>query len=245
METKKVKKSRLNFKRLLILILVVYLFGYGVYYLFKEPIRNIVISGNVLINDADIISAGGLKGYPSMLAVNNRAIAKKIKKLTLVEDVKIKKDFHFRLHIEIVESKILFIHNTNGQLMLSNGEYTENKFDVLGIPSLINYAPKNVLYEFSLAFGVVDYGIIGLISEIEYSPSVGEDGTTIDETRFIIYMNDGNIIYTNTAKVENLQHYREIFASLADRKGILYLDSGNHRNFLFMPFENLVEVDEE
>jgi len=245
METKKVKRTRLNYKKLLILLLVVYLFGYGIYYIFNEPIRNIVISGNVLLSEADVIEAAGLKRYPAMLRVNNRRTISRIKRLTLVEDAKIRKDFRFRVHIEIIESRVMFLHITNGELMLSNGNYIENNFDVFGIPTLINYAREAILREFTLRFGVVDYGIISLISEIEYSPSIGEDGTTLDETRFILYMNDGNIIYTNTAKVENLQHYREIFASLADLKGILYLDSGNHRNFLFMPFDNLVEANEE
>ena len=51
MKTKKVKKKKLNFKKLLILILFLYLICYSLYYLFSRPISNIIITGNNFVSD--------------------------------------------------------------------------------------------------------------------------------------------------------------------------------------------------
>ena len=64
------------------------------------------------------------------------------------------------------------------------------------------------------------------ISEIIYTPS------EYDNTRFLLYMNDGNHIYINISKLDNLNYYSEIYPTLNGKKGTLYLDSGNH----FEPF---------
>ena len=49
-------------------------------------------------------------------------------------------------------------------------------------------------------------------------------------------MNDGNTVITNADKCHNLNKYREIYASLGDKKGTLNLDSGNYKNFVFIPY---------
>ena len=239
MKTKTVKRRKLNIKKLMILLLMIYIASYGGFYLYQKPVRNIIITGNTLITDAEIIKAAKLKNYPSMFSINKKDLSKKIKKLPLVSTVTIKKDFKFRLHITVEEAKVLFVNNTNNKLMLSVGKYIDNDYTYGGIPSLINYAPEEILKEFTTKFSVIDYGILSLISEIEYSPTIGEDGMTIDETRFALYMNDGNLVYTNTNKCKNMQFYREIYASLKDKKGTLYLDSGNYKNVVFMPYESV------
>ena len=46
MKTKKVVKRKFNFKKFLILILLIYLVINGTYYLLKRPVKNIIITGN-------------------------------------------------------------------------------------------------------------------------------------------------------------------------------------------------------
>ena len=60
------------------------------------------------------------------------------------------------------------------------------------------------------------------ISQIIYSPS------EYDKTRFLLYMDDGNHVYINIVKFSNLDFYGEIYPTLNNKKGTLYLDSGNH-----------------
>ena len=65
------------------------------------------------------------------------------------------------------------------------------------------------------------------MSEIEYKPN------DVDQERFLIFMNDGNYVYINIKKFQNLNKYLDMLKSFDDKKGILYLDSGEY----FVPFE--------
>ena len=82
----------------------------------------------------------------------------------------------------------------------------------------------------------VDTNVIALISEIEYSPSKSND-EIIDDTRFILRMNDSNTVYANLLNIKNLNHYKEIYSTLNNEKGNLYLDSSNEENFYFQKYE--------
>ena len=59
-------------------------------------------------------------------------------------------------------------------------------------------------------------------TEIIYSKS------EYDNTRFLLYMDDGNHVYVNINKFSKLNYYNEIYTTLNNKKGTLYLDSGNH-----------------
>lgn len=231
----KTKKKKLNKKKLFIFILFFYLIGCCGYYIYNEPIRNIIITGNTLVKDSEIIEVAGIKNYPSIFNVKTRKVKKSLKNIDLIEEVTIKKNYRFQLKIEVKEAKLLFFNTNNNKIMLSSGKEISNN-GYIGIPTLINYTPEKILKEFSLKLGDLDTGIISLISEIEYAPTKSEDGKTIDENSFILFMNDGNTVKTNTSKCDNLTHYREIYASLKDKKGTLNLDSGNYENFVFIPY---------
>jgi len=41
-------------------------------------------------------------------------------------------------------------------------------------------------------------------------------------------MDDGNSVYMTITKFERLNYYNDVLPQLDGRKGILYLDSGNH-----------------
>jgi cell division septal protein FtsQ len=93
---------------------------------------------------------------------------------------------------------------------------------VNGIPTLINYVPENIEASFIKEFSLIDNNIISMISEIEYNK------TQFDEKRFLLYMNDGNEVYITISRVELLNKYVDIVKKLNNKKGILYLDSGNY-----------------
>ena len=63
-------------------------------------------------------------------------------------------------------------------------------------------------------------------------------GNNLDKDRFLLYMNDQIYVYITLTKIEVLNNYNEITKSLEGKKGILYLDSGNH-------FEIIEEKTEE
>ena len=61
-----------------------------------------------------------------------------------------------------------------------------------------------------------------MISEIEYNPS------EFDDKRFLLYMNDGNLVYITITRIDLLNKYVDVIKKVGNKKGILYLDSGNY-----------------
>ena len=78
-----------------------------------------------------------------------------------------------------------------------------------------------------------------MIDKIEYNPDISED-VVIDKNRFLLTMNDGNLVYINTLNIKRLNDYISIYSSISsslnNQKGILYLDSYLSENNLFTPF---------
>jgi len=68
----------------------------------------------------------------------------------------------------------------------------------------------------------VDFKTRSRISQIEYAPN------DYDTKRFLLYMNDGNLVYLTISRFNLINKYDEIYPTLGGNKGILYLDSGNH-----------------
>ncbi len=233
--TKKVKVKKFSFKRLIILLLVLYILVYSLYYIFKMPIKNIYIKGTNLITDNEIINAAEIKDYPSIFKITSRSIKKKLKKIPLVKDVKVKKNIFGKLTLEIDEYKILFYNLNNKKIVLEGNIEIEDNNIYKGVPTLINYVPDHIYKKLTKAILKIDDDVLSSISEIEYSPSKSNE-EVIDETRFILRMNDTNTVYANLINIKNLNHYEEIYSTLNNQKGSLYLDSSNEENFYFQSY---------
>ena len=232
------KKIQINIKKLIILVLSIYLIASFSFYIINQPIRNIVIRGTYLVSDIEIIRAADIAHFPSIIRTRPRTLENRIQNIDIVESVTVRRDLRFRLIIEVEEAKIIFHNANNNQVMLSSGRYIEANNRLPSIPTLINFAPEAVLTEFAKNLGTLDYGVLSLISEIEYSPMISSEGLTIDDTRFILYMNDGNHVFVNASRARNLRYYPRIFASLQGVQGILYLDGANNHH-IFRDFETM------
>ena len=44
----------------------------------------------------------------------------------------------------------------------------------------------------------------------------------------MLYMIDGNYVYATLTRFDSVNYYNDIYPTLGGKKGILYLDSGNH-----------------
>ena len=193
----------------------------GISYLISVKTKNIVILNNNYYSDDDIIYTAGIEDYPKFILLNENKIKDKLLKLDLIEDVTINKRFGFILEITVKEKKILYyIRSTNLYKASDNKSYELN--NMIGIPTLINYIPENIEKNFVNKLSNVDSEILSMISEIEYSK------TSYDNERFLLYMNDGNMVYVTTTKLKSLNKYIDIVKKLENKKGILYLDSGNY-----------------
>ena len=217
---KKIKK-KFNFKKFVFFIIFIFLLYMSISYLISIKTKNIIILNNNYYSDDDIIYTAEIEDYPKFILLNRNKIKDKLMKLDLIEDVTIKKKIGFKLEINVKEKKILYyIRSTNLYKLSDNNNYDLN--NVIGVPTLINYIPEDIEKSFVEKLSNVDSSILDMISEIEYSK------TTYDDKRFLLYMNDGNMVYITVSKAELLNKYVEIIKKVDNKKGILYLDSGNY-----------------
>lgn len=217
---KKIKK-KFNFKKFVFFIIFIFLLYMSISYLISIKTKNIVILNNNYYSDDDIIYTAEIEDYPKFILLNRSKIKDKLMKLDLIEDVTIKKKIGFKLEINVKEKKILYyIRSTNLYKLSDNNNYDLN--NVIGVPTLINYIPEDIEKSFVEKLSNVDSSVLDMISEIEYSK------TTYDDKRFLLYMNDGNMVYITVSKAELLNKYVEIIKKVDNKKGILYLDSGNY-----------------
>ena len=226
---KKNKKKRIRFKGFIVLILIIYLLGSFIYYLWQMPIKHINISGNYYFKDNYLINYLKLENS-TILKVSKKNIKNKLLKLDLISSVKIKKNLLGTLSIEVVEDKILFYNKNIKKIVLSSAKEIDNNYEYLGVPTLINYVKDDVYKELINRLISVDREVLTLISEMEYSPSE-INGKIVDDKRFVFRMNDGNIVYINTTNMEKINNYLEIYAGISNKngyvKGCLYLDSNS------------------
>lgn len=230
-QEKKKKKKRIRIKGLLIVILFLYLIINGIYYLWSKPIKRINIEGNNYLKENYLIDYLDITDK-SLLQIKKKNIKNKLLELELISKVSIHKNIN-GLDIKIEEEQVLFYNWNTQKIVLSDGEEIEFNQEFLGVPTLINYVPDEVYQKLLKRIVLVDKDILSLVSEIEYSPSI-VDGKTVDETRFIFRMNDGNQVYINTINIEKINDYLETYEAIVSKKGYikgcLYLDSNSDNN---------------
>lgn len=218
---KKVKKKRIRIIPCLIFILVLGFFYLVGNYFFNIQIKNIVIYGNELLNDQEIIDLANLSDYPKYYSFTKKQVKKNIEKNEYIKEVKVKRTFFHKLEIYIEEYKILMYEYSTNNYILSNGEtVSSDKYDSQGYPTLVNYVSDEVYDRFIKQLNNLDSNIINQISEIKYEPSQYDNG------RFFLTMNDGNYIYINISNFKSLNLYNDIYPSFDGHIGILFLDSG-------------------
>ena len=218
---KKRVKRKFNPLKFLSFIAFIIICYFLTVYLLDIKTKNIVVLNNNYYSDEKIIETSGIENYPKFLSLNTNKITKKLLKLDLIENVTIKKKWNFVLELTIKEKKILYLVRSENKYRLSDNKLYDID-DVLSVPTLINYIPESNEKKFVNAFKNIDNNIISMISEIEYSK------TSYDSDRFLLYMNDGNMVYVTTTKLKSLNKYVDIVSKLENKKGILYLDSGNY-----------------
>lgn len=226
MKKKVEKKTRIKRKLklipVLILLVAIVLIYFLVRFVIDIKVQNIFVSGNHYLNDDYIIEKAGLENYPSYFANPSFMIVNRLKKDTFIKDAKVNKTFFAVVNIEIEENNVLFYKEEDGKYVLEDGE------EVASIPyktnpiTVINYIPDTVYDKFIKKIGLLAEEVREKISEIKYAPS------EYDESRFLLCMVDGNYVYVNIAKFESVNYYNEIYPTLGGKKGVLYLDSGNH-----------------
>jgi len=224
MAKKIVKKRKLKIVNLLLVLLILIGLFFGVYFLLKIPVQNIIVTGTSYLNDDYILELGGIKEYPSFLQTRSSSVEKKIERSNYVYKVTLKKKFGFLFVVEVEENRPLFFDTSKSKFVFDSSEEVEDEeiSHSFRVPRLLNYVPDNKYKNFIKGMKNIKEDTLSKIADIEYKPN------DFDKDRFLLYMDDGNMVYLTLTKFRMINHYNEVLSQLEHHKGILYLDSGNH-----------------
>ena len=222
MAKKIVKRKKIRVFRLLLVLMVLAGLFFAVYFYLNLPIKNLIVKNNNYLGDDYILEVAEVKDYPSFFLTRSDKIRKKLEKSPYIQKVKVKKKFYHILIIDVIENRPLFFYEVDKKMVLEDGnKVADNDFDY-AIPRLLNYVPEDKYKDYIEAMKNVDISILNKISDIEYVPN------EIDKERFLLYMDDGNMVYLTLTKFDMINNYDEVLGQVENHKGILYLDNGNY-----------------
>lgn len=216
---KKVKKRKIRFGRIFLVLIILFLLFYLLANIFKFPIKNIYVKGNNILSDQEIIEITQIENYPSIFSKSSNEMKKRLEKNIYIKKAKITKKYLREVHITIEDNYPLFYDSDKKKTILLNKKKTTEK---LNAPLLINYVPDTIYNLFLEKMSSLNYDTIKRISEIKYDPN------EVDEERFLLTMSDGNYVYLTLEKFEVINNYVDIIKTFNNKKGILYLDSGEY-----------------
>lgn len=220
---KKKKKIKIKYKRVFILLFVLVVIILSIIKFMNLKITNIYILNDNFMNskfkDQIVIDIARISHYPKTLVYTTSKIKSNLEKNVYIKSAKVSKKFLTQVNIKIEENYPIFYYKPDEKTILLDGTKVD---EVFSIPMVINYIPNLKYQDFIEKMGLLDADILSRISQIKYDPS------DYDDERFLLYMNDGNCVYINLYKFSNLNKYIEIVKNFGEKKGIVYLDSGNY-----------------
>ena len=224
MSKRVVKKRKIKLRNFMIFLLIIIGFIFGVVLIVNLPINNILIKNTDYLNDDYVLELAKIKDYPSFVLTNSYKVKNRLKKSPYINDCNVKKKFFNVIEINIKEEQPVFYNKNNNEYVFGSGntikdDTVNNSFRV---PRLNNYVPDKKYKTFVKAMSKINVDVLGKMSDIEYVPN------DFDKDRFVVYMDDGNMVYLTLTKFKQINYYNDVVSQLEGRHGILYLDSGNH-----------------
>lgn len=245
-QQKKKKKLKLRINVIVKLLIFIILVTALVSYALNLKIKNIYIIGNTETKDVEIIEKAGLKDYPLVKNLNIKKMNESINALPLISKADIKISPFGKITIKVTETKILFFYKYNNKYITASNESIDDN-NYYGYPTLINFTPDTIFDKLVVGLDKIDYNIVKMINEIEYTPYKSAEGTIIDDGLFTLTMNDGNTVMIDIVNIKNLNKYTTIYASLGmdQVKGVVYLDTIIEDRLLFKSYETIAAEQEE
>lgn len=230
-KVKKVKKKRLNIARTLVLVLLIYILVCVGIYIYQEPVRHYEIKGNTHLSDMDIIRYLSLEDYPSFVSINTKHLKKSLEDNVLIKSAQVKYSWNFSIIIEIEENSPTFVYKIENKICLSDGTLIDyNSLDAVGIPILLNTTPEEQMKVLAKNLSSLDAGILYMVNDIEYKPSYNSNNQIIDDYRFLLSMNDKNMVFVNAKKLKSMNKYLEVIATnKITSSGTFFLDGTEDR----------------
>lgn len=222
MKKKVILKRKIKVIAVILFILIVFLIYFLIKFILGIKVQNIFIKNNKYLKDDYIIEKAGLSDYPSYFKNFSFSISNKLEKDNFIKSATVKKQFFGVVNIEIEENKVLFYKENEKKYVLEDKKEVDSLPYEISTVRLVNYIPDTIYDYFIKKYSKLDETVRAKISQIKYDPS------EYDDSRFMLYMVDGNYVYITLTKFDSLNYYNEIYPTLGNKKGILYLDSGNH-----------------
>lgn len=215
----KVTKKKLKIKNILVTLLIIILIILITIDITRLPVKNIYIEGNNILSDKTIIELADIGNYPPYINTYFTNIKRKLLTNDYIKSVNIKRTLSRKIYIEIEEYQPICIYKN--KLILSSTNAVNNTYNIDYIPYVINDIDE--MYDkFVNKFTKVNKDVLLKISHIEYKPN------EVDKERFLLYMTDSNYVYITLSKIDKINKYNSIIQELENKKGIIYLDSGDY-----------------
>ncbi len=222
MAKKIVKRRKLKLISIFLFVLIAIVLYFFIKFSLEFKIQNIYIHNTKYLNDEYIIELAGIEEYPSFILSFSNKLENSLLESPYIKNATVKKAFLGIINIYIEESEVLFYKEYDKKYVLDNFIEVDNLLYDFSSVRVINYIPDTIYSTFLSKFANIDLEVREKISQIKYDPS------EYDDSRFLLYMIDGNYVYITITKMDSLNYYNEIYPTLEGKKGVLYLDSGNH-----------------
>lgn len=186
-------------------------------------ISNIYVTGNKYLTDQYIIELAGISNYPRCITSLSSSLEKKIMKNDYIKNVQVNKKWFTKVYISVIENRPLIYDDLSKKTVLLDGTKVDKIFDV---PILVNSISSDIYMDFLEKFSLINEEVFINISEVKYVPNDN------DKELFLFIMKDGNFISVNLDKFVNVNRYLDMVKKFNNKKGILYLDSGEYFKIL-------------
>lgn len=220
---KKKVQRKVKYKNVFFFLFLLFLFGLFLYYIFHLKITNIYITGTDFLKDRYILEKANLMQKPTIIQSFFMNIEKNLNKDDYIQKAKVKHKNISEIHLEIDENKPLLYYSPIEKTILEDGKEVEGNF---AVPKLLNYVPDKKYKKLLKEMSQMKEESLNQISEMKYEPNDKDDG------RFLFSMVDGNYVYITLNKISALNSYVDIMLEMQkkfdNKKGILYLDSGQY-----------------
>ena len=91
MAKKIVKKRKIKFLNLLLVLLVITGLSFVVYFSLQIPVKNIIIKNTSYLNDDMILELAEIKDYPPFITTNTKKVERKLEKSPYISNAKLRK----------------------------------------------------------------------------------------------------------------------------------------------------------
>lgn len=226
LENKKRKRKRRRRKIRLVCVLAI-LISVTLYFISDaSKIKTLEVEGNIYYSDQQILDQANLSYDSRYILHPTFLINMKLKKLDLINKVKVNRSWDGNISIHVKEDKVIgyYITDNENRLLLGDGSSKsvseQNLEKIVNFPLIDGFSDeqlKNLAKAFTKKGDEVQDSIIAMISEILPHEE------SYDKHAVKIVMQDGNTLYGSYDDISVLNYYLQTLKSLEGNHVCLFM----------------------